>query len=84
MSLSLTDLDLDKLYTYADYLKWTFEDRVELIKGKVFKMGPAPGATHQRLSSRFVVALANYLQGKQSEVFPAPFDVRFPHKSKKD
>jgi Putative restriction endonuclease len=25
-------------YTYADYLKWQFEERLELFKGKIFKM----------------------------------------------
>ena len=29
-------------YTYADYLEWKFEERVELIKGRIFKMSPAP------------------------------------------
>jgi hypothetical protein len=32
--MQLSDLDLSKTYSYADYLKWTFEDRLELIKGK--------------------------------------------------
>ncbi len=31
-------LNLDKLYTYTDYLSWKFEERVELLKGKIFKM----------------------------------------------
>ena len=35
--MEFADLDLNKLYTYADYYKWQFEERVELIKGKVFK-----------------------------------------------
>jgi Uma2 family endonuclease len=44
--MQLSDLDLDKTYSYADYLKWTFEDRLELIKGKIFKMTPAPASRH--------------------------------------
>lgn len=28
----IKDIDLSKTYTYADYLKWTFDERVELIK----------------------------------------------------
>jgi hypothetical protein len=36
------DLDLSKQYTYADYLNWHFEERVELIKSWVHKMSPAP------------------------------------------
>jgi hypothetical protein len=35
-------LDLSKRYSYADYLLWRFKERVELFKGKVFEMSPAP------------------------------------------
>ncbi len=49
--MELSDLDLNKLYTYADYLKWKFEERVELIKGRIFEMN-APNTTHQRLTLR--------------------------------
>ena len=38
MITRLDQLDLNKTYSYADYLKWQFEERVELIKGKLFKM----------------------------------------------
>jgi hypothetical protein len=30
-------LDVQGSYSYFDYLKWQFKERVELIKGKVFK-----------------------------------------------
>jgi hypothetical protein len=30
------NLDINKKYTYSDYLNWTFEERIELIKGKFF------------------------------------------------
>ncbi|WP_176954468.1 hypothetical protein [Niabella drilacis] len=33
-----THLDLNKSYTYADYLTWRFQERLELIKGKIFIM----------------------------------------------
>ena len=29
-------------YTYADYMKFEFEEMVELIRGKIFRMSPAP------------------------------------------
>jgi Uma2 family endonuclease len=74
--MQLSDLDVSKTYTYADYLKWTFDDRLELIKGKIFKMTPAPGSVHQRISIRLTRWIANYLEGKSCEVFSAPFDVR--------
>ena len=82
--MELADLDLNNTYTYADYIKWTFKERVELIKGKIFEMSPAPSSNHQRLSSRLHIAVGKFLEGKQCEVFSAPFDVRLPRKSKDD
>lgn len=82
--MQLTDLDFSKDYTYADYLKWTFEERLELIKGRLFKMSPAPNRIHQELSWGIAGELANYLKGKPCKAYTAPFDVRLPRKSKND
>ncbi|NOS90264.1 MAG: Uma2 family endonuclease, partial [Methylococcaceae bacterium] len=38
----LEQLDLSKSYTYADYMTWQFNDAIELIKGKIMLMSPAP------------------------------------------
>jgi hypothetical protein len=43
----LADLDLSKTYSYAVYFSWRFEERIELLKGKIFKMSPAPSYLHQ-------------------------------------
>jgi Uma2 family endonuclease len=82
--MQLADLDVSKDYTYADYLQWTFEERLELIKGKLFKMSPAPSRIHQKLSLVITRELADYLKGRSCEVYVAPFDVRLPRKSKDD
>jgi Uma2 family endonuclease len=82
--MQLSDLDLTKTYTYADYLKWTFDERLELIKGKIFKMSPAPGSSHQRLTLRLARKIGDYLDGKICEAFIAPFDVRLPRLSAND
>ncbi|MGI4022062.1 MAG: Uma2 family endonuclease [Janthinobacterium lividum] len=79
--MEFSDLDLSKTYTYADYLQWKFEERVELIKGQIFKMSPAPSSSHQRISRTILVALDVFLQGKPWEVFNAPFDVRLSRKT---
>jgi Uma2 family endonuclease len=79
--MQLSDLDASKTYTYADYLKWAFDERLELIKGKIFKMTPAPNSMHQRQSGVIYAELYNCLKGKPCEVFFAPFDVRLPRKS---
>lgn len=78
------DLDINKTYTYADYFKWKFDERVELIKGRIFKMSPAPNRMHQRLSGAIYNQLYNFLKGKKYEVYSAPFDVRLPRRSKED
>ena len=72
------DLDLSKKYTYADYLTWQFQERVELIRGRIFKMSPAPNRKHQRISRDILVELTLFLRKKSCEVYNAPFDVRLP------
>jgi Uma2 family endonuclease len=82
--MKFADLDINKVYTYADYLKWDFKERVELIMGKIFKMSPAPTTRHQRLSMSISGQLWNHLRNSKCQVFAAPFDVRLPRKSKED
>ncbi len=82
--MELSSLDLNGNYTYADYLKWNFKERVELIKGKLFKMSPAPNRMHQGLSSIIHNELYNHLKGKRCKVYSAPFDVRLPRKTNDD
>lgn len=81
---TIDDLDLSKTYTYADYYSWRFEERLELIKGKVFKMSPAPGVNHQRITVNLLRPIANFLLEKLCEVFVAPFDVRLIRDEKSD
>ncbi|MEO1589629.1 MAG: Uma2 family endonuclease, partial [Bacteroidota bacterium] len=71
-------LDLNKSYTYADYLLWQFKERVELIRGCIFKMPPAPSMGHQEISTNLMGEIYQYLKRKTCKVFHAPFDVRLP------
>lgn len=64
-------------YTYADYLKWDFEEIVELIKGKIFAKAAAPNRRHQAVSMTLSRILSNYLLGQKCKVYAAPFDIRF-------
>jgi len=80
----LTDLDINKTYTYDDYFKWKFEERVELIKGRIFKMSPAPNRRHQKISGHIFTKLSVFLEEQKCQVYSAPFDVRLPRKSKED
>ena len=69
-------------YTYADYMQWKFKERLELFRGKVFKMA-APNTQHQMISLKLTHELYNYLQKKECKVFNAPFDIRLPVKNRK-
>ena len=71
-------LDLTQTYTYADYLTWQFDEMVELIRGQVFRMSPAPGSSHQWISAELHYQIMNHLRGKKCKAFAAPFDVRLP------
>ncbi|WP_348823977.1 Uma2 family endonuclease [Flavobacterium aestuarii] len=75
-------LDLDKKYSYADYLTWQFQEKLELIKGKIFKMSPAPSTTHQRISRKLTGIMINAFKKHSCELFIAPFDVRLLDKKK--
>lgn len=65
--------------TYADYLQWSDDERWELIDGTAYNMSPAPRPRHQRIVMNMAGAMWRCLgPGMPCEVFPAPFDVRFP------
>ena len=72
----LSQLDLNGSYSYADYLTWQFDETVELIKGKIQLMSPAPNVRHQSISWYLNGTLFNYFRSKPCRAFTAPFDVR--------
>ena len=75
MITSLDQLDLNGTYTYADYLLWHFSERVELLRGKIFKMA-APSRKHQSINGNLYRVTANLLWKTSCKVYAAPFDVR--------
>lgn len=79
----ISQLDLTKKYTYSDYLTWQFDEMVELIKGKLLRMSPAPSRRHQLISGVLSGELYAYLKHKKCQVYEAPFDVRLV-KNKKE
>ena len=84
---SLSQLDLNKRYTYADYIQWQFEERVELLKGSVWPM-PMPSPIHQEILGNLGGFLWLHLHSKKKcKVYMAPFDVCLPfseHETTKD
>ena len=79
----LSDLDPEGSYTYADYLMWQFQERVELIRGRLFRMSPAPNLAHQKAATSLTGLIWAFFQRKTCQVFAAPFDVRLPVSRKK-
>lgn len=80
----INQLDFNKSYTYADYLTWRFDDMVEIIKGKIFKMSPGPNTYHQTISMNISLLIGGALRNTQCKPFAAPTDVRLITKSPKD
>ncbi len=75
MITSLNQLDRNAQYTYADYLSWRFQERVELLRGKIREMS-APNRVHQGISLNLSRLFANALWKSPCKVYAAPFDVR--------
>ena len=73
-------LDMNKRYTYADYLTWLDDKRRELIHGFIKMMSPAPRSVHAEVSFNISWQLGAIVKKNKGrcKVFPAPFDVRFP------
>ncbi|KAA5536686.1 Uma2 family endonuclease [Taibaiella lutea] len=84
MITEIEQLEENGIYSYADYLTWRLKERLELIKGKIMKMSPAPGTYHQRVSLRLTNALSSQFEENACELFVAPFDVRLLDKRKTD
>jgi Uma2 family endonuclease len=78
-------LDLNKRYTYADYLTWWDDKRRELVDGFI-KMMSAPKTRHQEISMNLSLELGIMIKKHKGKckIFPAPFDVRLPQNGEKD
>jgi Uma2 family endonuclease len=63
-------------YTWDDYQTWDDARRWEIIAGDVYDMTPAPGLSHQSVSTRLSSVLDRFFRGKSCRVFSAPVDVK--------
>ncbi|MEY3807270.1 MAG: hypothetical protein RI893_246 [Pseudomonadota bacterium] len=72
----LSQLDLNGTYSYADYLTWQLEDAVELIRGKIMAMSPAPSLKHQSIITNLGGSLYQYFHKRPCKLFYAPFDIK--------
>ncbi|MBD3268102.1 Uma2 family endonuclease [bacterium] len=62
-------------FTYNDYMTWAESERWELINGKAYNMTPAPNLEHQNMGGSIYRKIADFLEGKECEVYIAPVDV---------
>ncbi|MFZ2405398.1 MAG: Uma2 family endonuclease [Methylobacter sp.] len=72
----LSQLDLNATYSYADYLTWQLDETVELIKGKIMAMSPAPNLKHQSVITNLGGSLYQYFHKRPCKLFYAPFDIK--------
>ena len=76
-------LDLNKRYTYADYLTWFDDKRRELYAGFINIMS-APTRKHQKISMTVANYIFNFVKKKKCEIYSAPFDVRLPKNGERE
>ena len=72
----INQLDLSKRYSYADYLTWQLNERVELLRGWIYKMGSSPKRRHHDVSGNLSLALSDFTSKNNYHIYKAPFDVR--------
>jgi Uma2 family endonuclease len=76
-------IDYNRVYTYGDYLKLEIDEMVEIIRGKLFRMSPAPRIKHQCISMNLGTIIYNTIKGNSCKVFHAPTDIVLPIANKK-
>jgi Uma2 family endonuclease len=72
--------NLNRKFTYQDYLSWTEEERWELINGIPYSMTPGPSTRHQQIVTALIDSFYHFLKDSSCQVFSVPFDVRLPEK----
>ena len=71
----ISQLDLSKSYTYADYLSWEFEGYVELVKGRI-TVKYTPFTAHQQCLGNLAGRIGMFCKRKPYRAYMRPLDVR--------
>jgi len=58
----------DRVYSAIDYMHLYSKERLELIRGNLRKMSPAPGSMHQRMTKKIFLELGNDFQSQPKMV----------------
>ena len=77
-------ISYDKIYTYSDYLNFDFDYMVELIRGKIYKMTPAPSVRHQNISNNLSFQFNMALRESVCKLLSAPTDIVLPIENRKN
>ena len=64
-------------YSYSDYMKWQFQERVEIIMGKIFPMS-TPTTIHQHIIGELFFTMYAFFKNTSCNVILSPIDVRLP------
>jgi Uma2 family endonuclease len=67
-------MNLERRFTYKDYLEWPEDERWELIHGEAFGMS-APSTAHQDWVGEVFFQLKSQLRGKPCKPYVAPVDL---------
>ena len=81
---SLSQLDPNGTYSYADYLTWQFTELVELLRGKIMRRMSAPTDLHQDAVVELSFLLRTHLRRQRCRVRVAPYDVRLVKRGTSD
>jgi Uma2 family endonuclease len=84
--MELMTLDMNRRYSFADYLTWWDDKRRELFDGIVHMMSPASALSHATIVGNLYADLNIYIRNCRCgcRVFTAPFDVRLPQNGEKE
>ncbi len=74
----------DPRFTYGDYIRWSGDERWELIDGGAFPINPAPSRRHQEAVVGLVGQIAPQVRRGPCWLYVAPFDVRLPRGAEAD
>ena len=82
----ISQLDLTKQYTYADYLAWRMDKivRIELFNGYIKRL-ETPWIAHHRILNGITRAFYEYFDTHEThEIYRIPLDVRLTKSDKSD
>ncbi|AZT89679.1 Uma2 family endonuclease [Caldicellulosiruptor changbaiensis] len=77
------EAELNKGYTYRDYVSLNDRKRYELINGELYLLA-SPSEIHQRVVGNLFGLLWQFFRDKPCNVYIAPFDVLFGEEEELD